>query len=118
VAVRQQTEQDELEGVALPDDRALDLVEQASGKLCDVDDGQLRSHVHIELDVLHGVNDSFELFRRQPASVSVPGRLSIRTEELPRVDAERGSRGVSIAVEIDPAVGAETMGGNGAERRS
>ena len=102
VAVGEQAEQDQLELLALADDGALDLVDQAGAELC-------------ELAKLHQTRSSAvttRLERRLVDSRAVTlGRLGpVGADELPDIVAERGARAVGLALEVDAAARGEQLG--------
>ena len=110
VSVGEQAEQDELERVALADDGALDLVEDAPCVLLDL--GELHQSASSEATT----------FRREarldPAAEALERLLAVGAHELPGLVAERAPRGLGARVEVDPAAGAEQLGGDPAQRRA
>ena len=102
VPVGEQAEQHELELLALADDGALDLVEEAAAQLG-------------ESSELHQMRSSDVTTRSRPASsmpaLELVGRLRpVRPDELPDVVTEHGVGPIGLAVEVDAAARREQVG--------
>ena len=107
--VREQPHQDELEGVALADDGALDLVEDPRRVLLDL--GELHQSA---LQCSDGPPQRGDL----DAGGEVLARhLAIAADDLPGVVAEHPPRGVGLPVEVDPAARRQKLGRDPRRRR-
>ena len=103
VAVGEQAEQDQLELLALADDGALDLVDEAGAELCEL--------AELHQIALQRRHDAAELCLVDPGAVTLGRLRPIGPDELPDVVAERGVRAVGIALEVDAAARGEQLRG-------